>query len=89
MKTALIIGDSPFLGEVQDKLLYVLNRYDSFGMNSIVKRYKTNAHIFLDMLFIPLTNALQDMKTVTLYSYGDAIQKENKELIDEIGRAHV
>lgn len=80
--TVLIIGDSPFLKEVEGVLAYAVNRYPSLGMNVIVKKYKTSVHIFQDSLFIPLTNSLKDIKTVTLQQYGDLIRKENKELHD-------
>ena len=80
--TVLIIGDSPFLKEIEELLAYAIARYPSLGMNVIVKKYKTNVHIFQDSLFIPLTNSLKETKTITLQQYGDLIRKENKELHD-------
>ena len=81
-ETVLIIGDSPFISTVEDKLQYAIERYYSIGINNIIKKFPTNAHIFQDLPFINLTNLYKDMKTITLATYGDAIQKDNKELFD-------
>ena len=78
--TALIIGDSPFIGEVENQLHYAVDRYPSIGINHVVKKFKVSTHIFQDMKFIPITNAYQNVKTVAPEWYGDMVQKENKEL---------
>ena len=78
----LIIGDSPFLGEIEDKLHYLSEMYTSLGINNAIRRYSVQAHIFQDMKFVALTNKYPEVKTISLYMYGDMIQKENKELID-------
>lgn len=81
-KPILIIGDSPFLGEIENKLHYLLELYPSLGINNAIRRYNIQSHIFQDMKFVTLTNRYSEIKTVSLFMYGDAIQKENKELID-------
>ena len=80
--TILIIGDSPFLGEVEGTLHYVLEKYPSIGINNAVRKYKVGAHAFQDAKFINLTNQYPNTKTVSLYTYGDMIQKVNKDLYD-------
>ncbi len=79
---AVIVGDSPFIEEIQDKLSYLLNRYFSLGINNIIKKYETNIHLFQDIPFCSLTNKYPQMKTVAPYVHGDLITKDNKELID-------
>ena len=81
-KPVIIIGDSPFLGEIENKLHYLLEVYPSLGINNAVRKYNVQAHIFQDMKFVALTNKYPRIKTISLYMYGDMIQKENKELID-------
>lgn len=77
----LILGDSPFLCTIQDKLQYLLNRYYSIGINNVITKYYTNEHIFLDMPFVSLTNKFKG-NTVTLKTYEGMIRKSNKYLID-------
>lgn len=81
-KTVLIIGDSPFLGEIEGTIHYAIEKYPSIGINNAIRRYKVGTHAFQDAKFIALTNSYQDVKTLSLYLYGDLIQKENKELYD-------
>ena len=81
-KTVFIIGDSPFLGEVEDKIHYITERYDTIGINNAIRRYKVRTHIFQDMKFVGLTNSYPEVKTVAPARYGDLIQKENKELVE-------
>lgn len=79
--SVIILGDSPFLGEIQDKLRYALDRYHSIGINNVITKYYTNEHIFVDKPFIALTNNFMG-KTVTLKHYKSLIPKENKELYE-------
>ena len=79
--TVLIVGDSPFLGEIQWELRYLLDRYHSVGINNVITKYYTNEHIFQDMPFVTLTNQFVG-KTVTLKAYEGLIAKDNKYLID-------
>lgn len=78
-KTVLILGDSPFLGTLDDKMRYLLNKYYSIGINNIITKYYTNEHIFVDKHFTALTNQYIG-KTVSLKSYDTLIHKDNKEL---------
>ena len=78
----IILGDSPFLKEVEEKINYVTEKYYTLGINRIINKFNTHCHIFVDQHLIPLTNERQDLKTVTLYSYGDLIQKRSRELYD-------
>jgi len=80
-KTVLIIGDSPFLGEIEGSLHYTIERYPSIGINNAVRKYAVSTHIFQDEKFVDLTNQYKDIKTVAPSWYGDMIQKKNKELI--------
>lgn len=78
--TVVLLGDSPFLETVQDKVMYVLDKYSSIGINRVIKIYKTNFHIFTDATMIPITNYYTSIPTISLYIYGDLILKKNKEL---------
>ena len=78
----IVLGDSPFLKEVEEKVNYVTEKYYTLGINRIINKFSTHCHIFVDQHLIPLTNERQDLKTVTLYSYGDLIQKRSKEFYD-------
>lgn len=78
----LIIGDSPFLATIESQIYYLLELYPSMGINNAIRKYNIQSHIFQDMKFIHLTNKYPEIKTITLYSYGDMIEKNNKELID-------
>ena len=80
-ETVLIIGDSPFLGEIEDYIHYVIEKYPSLGINNAIKKYNICTHIFQDMKFVELTNQYPEVKTVAPAWYGDMVQKENKELI--------
>lgn len=81
-RTVLIMGDSPFLSTIENKIHYVLERFPSIGINNAVLRYNVNTHIFQDEKFIKLTSKYPETKTVTLYKWGDLINKQNKELLD-------
>ena len=78
----LIIGDSLFLATIESQIHYLLELYPSIGINNAIRKYNIQSHIFQDMKFIHLTNEYPEIKTVSLYSYGDMIEKNNKELID-------
>ena len=80
-ETVLIIGDSPFLGEIEAQLHYAIEKYPSIGINNAIRKYNIKTHIFQDDKFVNLTNQYLDIKTVAPAWYGDMIQKENKELI--------
>ena len=81
MKTVLIIGDSPFLGEIQEYLYYAIEKYPSIGINNAILKYDISTHIFQDIQFVNITNKYPNIKTVAPAWCGDMIQKENKELI--------
>ena len=78
----IILGDSPFLKEIEDKVNYVTERYYTIGINNVIKKFNVHAHVFTDMPLVRLTNSRPDLKTISLYMYGDLIQKDNKELYD-------
>lgn len=80
MKRAILLGDSPYLGEVEKTLQYALDRYYSIGINRIINKFRVQSHIFVDPLFLRLTNEHPELFTVSLYKYGDLIVKKNKEL---------
>lgn len=81
-KTVFIIGDSPFLGEIEDKIHYITEKYPTIGINNAIRKYNISTHIFQDMRFIGLTNSYPEVKTVAPYQWGDLIQKDNKELLE-------
>lgn len=81
-KTIFIIGDSPFLGEIEDKIHYITEKYPTIGINNAVRKYKVSTHVFQDMKFVDLTNQYPEVKTVTIPAWGDMIVKENRELYD-------
>ena len=80
MKRVILLGDSPFLGEVQDKVQYVLERYYSMGINRIITKFRTSSHVFVDPAWIKMTNEYSELFAVSLYQYGDLITKNCKEL---------
>ena len=80
--TIIILGDSPFLGTVEDKLSYILEKYTSIGINRVICKFKTSLHIFTDERIASVANKYTDISTISLYYHGDLIRKANKELID-------
>lgn len=81
-KTIFIIGDSSFLGEIEDKIHYITEKYPTIGINNAVRKYKVSTHVFQDIKFVDLTNQYPEVKTVTIPAWGDMIIKDNKELYD-------
>ena len=57
-KIVFIIGDSPFLGEIEDKIHYITEKYPSIGINNAIRKYHISTHIFQDMKFVKLTKVL-------------------------------
>ena len=43
--TIIILGDSPFLYELKDVVNYIIDKYTSIGINSIISNYKTKYHV--------------------------------------------
>lgn len=80
--TILIIGDSPFLGEIENSIHYVVAKYPSIGINNAIRKYDVHMHVFQDMKFIPLTVEYPTVRTIAPYTYGDMIAKDLKELIN-------
>ena len=82
MERAIILGDSPFLKEVEDSLHYVLDKNYVYGINYVIEKCRADVHVFTDMNLIPLTNSYSDLETLTLRPYGDMIRKAKKTLIN-------
>ena len=82
MDRAIILGDSPFLNEVENTLHYVLEKYYVLGINYVITKCRADMHVFTDVNVVPLTNKYYDLNTLTLYSYGDMIRKRQKTLIN-------
>lgn len=80
--TIIILGDSPFLNTVENKVAYVLERYLSIGINRVINRFSTTYQILTDVKIIPVANKHLSIPTISLYAHGDMIRKENKILID-------
>ena len=81
-KTVFIIGDSPFLREVEDKIHYITEKFPTIGINNAIKKYNIGSHIFQDMRFVDLTNQYPKVKTITTCALEDMVLKENKECYD-------
>lgn len=82
MERVILLGDSPFIGEVADKVQYALERCYSMGINRIVDKFKVQSHVFVDPFIMSITNAHPELFTVSLYRYGALVTKDNKELYD-------
>lgn len=82
MDPIIIVGDSPFLKEVEDKVPYVLDRYYSIGINSVISKFKTSAHAFQDMQVALLTSKFSDIKAITISAHGALVKKDNKEFFN-------
>ena len=82
MKRVILLGDSPFIAEVEGKIKYVLERYYSMGINRIITKLQTNAHVFVDPFILPLSNQYSELFTLSLARYGDLITKQNKVLFN-------
>ncbi len=82
MKRAILLGDSPFIGEVEDSIRYVLDRYYTIGINRIITKFSVNAHVFVDPFILPLTNQYPELFTLSLARYKDFIPKTNKVLYE-------
>ena len=63
-KTIIIVGDSPFLANVENKMHYILEKYNSIGINNSILRYNVGLHIFQDEKFVKLTNKYKNIKTI-------------------------
>jgi hypothetical protein len=82
MRRIILLGDSPYIGEVEGVLQYILDRYESMGINRIINKFRVQKHVFVDPFIMRLTNEHPELFTVSLYKYGDLIPKKNKELFN-------
>lgn len=82
MDRVVLLGDSPFLKEVEYLLHYVTDKYYTVGINKVIEKCRLDLHAFTDFKMIKLTNFYPSVSTLTLYSYGDLIKKDKKVLID-------
>lgn len=82
MNRAIVLGDSPFLKEVENVLHYVLDRNYVLGINYVITKCRADVHVFTDMNLIPLTNRYPNLETLTLSPYGDSVKKTKKTLIN-------
>lgn len=80
--TIILLGDSPFIKDVEGQLLYILDKYKSIGINRIINKYPTTYQVFLDERMIPMANTHPDIPTISLKRYGDLIRVKEKELFD-------
>lgn len=77
--TMLIIGDSPFIKQVEDKIQYVISRYYSIGINSVLNKFKTSYHAFIHASMIPYSNDKTEIKIICPYYLGDRVRSSNVE----------
>ena len=82
MKRVILLGDSPYIGEVEEKLQYVLDRYYSMGINRIVDKFRVQSQVFLDPFILAIANKHLDLFTLSLYKYGDMVLSKEKDLYD-------
>lgn len=80
-ETVIILGDSPFLKEVEDKVEYLLYRYDSIGINRVILKYRTKIHAFVDIGMVSLTNKFENIKKLTIPLYKNIVRGD-KEIFD-------
>ena len=78
----IVLGDSPFLKEIEHLLHYVVDKYYTIGINGVIKRCRADLHAFTDLKLIKLTNSYPNVPVLTLKGYGDLIRKSNQTLID-------
>ena len=82
VKKAILLGDSPFIGEVEGVLQYALDRCFTMGINRIINKFRVDSHVFVDPFWLKLTNDHPELFTVSLHKYGDLVLKNNKELFN-------
>jgi len=75
--TIIIIGDSPFLSEVENTIHYINQKYTTIGINRVIRKINTTYHIFVDEKILPYRNP--SIPIITLALYGDLIT--NKEVL--------
>ena len=78
--TIVIIGDSPYLAEVEGIIHYIAQRYHSIGINRVVNKIRTEKQILVDLPALKIANQHPYIPAITLYKYGDLIKTETKEL---------
>ena len=78
--TIVIIGDSPYLAEVEGIIHYIAQRYHSIGINRVVNKVRTEKQILTDLPILKVANQHPYIPVITLYKYGDLIKTETKEL---------
>jgi hypothetical protein len=82
MERAIILGDSPFLKEVEHILHYVLDKNYVLGINYVITKCRADVHVFTDANLIPLTNSYPNIDTISMCAYGAMIRKPKKTLIN-------
>lgn len=80
--TIILLGDSPFISTIEGELPYILNKYYSIGINSIILKYHTTYNIFTDPGMAQYTNMYPDINTICPESISALVFKENKECIN-------
>lgn len=81
-ETLIVLGDSPYLGEIQGNLRYLIDLYPSIGINVVIIKYPTKFHIFQDFRISYVANQYPDICSITTRATAPLITKENKEIID-------
>ena len=88
MDRAIVLGDSPFLNEVEHVLHYVLDKNYVIGINSVIKKCRIDLHAFTDTGLLKVTNAYPNIPSLTLYSYGALVRKSKKILLNTFTYKH-
>lgn len=82
MGKIIILGDSPFLKEIEDRVNYVTDKYYTLGINRVINHFRVSKHIFTDFSMLACTNRYPNTPTVTLYVHGALVMKPQRELIN-------
>lgn len=78
----ILLGDSPFLKEIEDILHYILELYPVMGINRVINKCRVDMHVLTDEKVLSYTNKYKDIPTLAPARYADLIVKENKILFD-------
>ena len=77
--TMIILGDSPFIEQIEDRVQYVLSKYYSIGINTVLSKFKTTYHAFIHFSLIPYSKDNPEIKIICPYYLSDRVRKTNVE----------
>ncbi len=80
--TIVILGDSPFLQDIESRIPLILNKYTSIGINTILSRYKTTYHAYIHYGMVHYTNDRHEIGIICPNYLSDRVRKDNVEYFD-------